>query len=81
MDLDFYPKDLYKKQNSESRFEFLANVYRRKNPAYLKHYIIKMNMIYGRYPYVKKILETFEYVFQGHYPFLIKASNGKKKRK
>lgn len=73
MDLDFYPKDLYPDKNESERFEFLANVFRRRNKTLAKHYKYNMAIVIKKYPYIGKVLDTFEIVFDNHYPFSLRV--------
>lgn len=77
IDLGMTIKELYPLKNERERFEFLANVFRRRNMAKLRGYAIQTRLLSTRYPYLTKVLETFEPVFNNKYPFLMKGKDVK----
>lgn len=69
MEMGISVKDLYPPENDFARFEFLCIIFRRGNKAMLRGYISQIQLLSVKYPYMEKILNTFEMVFDNKYPF------------
>lgn len=66
---DFYPRELYPDDADNLRFEFLASLFRTRNKSIVKQYEYQMGIVITKYPYIARLFNAFDAVFDNQAPF------------